>query len=214
MTQVVQPSKIVCIGRNYAAHAKELGNEVPKEPLIFLKPPSALLGAGRHDHPAARSHGRWSTRREIGVVIGKRAQRVAEAEAECVHRRLHLRQRRHLPRPAEDRRPVDAGQGVRHLLPGGPAGGRRSTGARFEVTRVNGDRAAAGAVERHDLLHPPAGGSHQRHHDARAGRPHRHRHARRRRARLAPVTSSKSRSRALASSRITWLRRRRHDPLQ
>ena len=38
----VTPSKIVCVGRNYAAHAKELGNEVPKEPLLFLKPPSAL----------------------------------------------------------------------------------------------------------------------------------------------------------------------------
>src|SRR5262249_28286941 len=39
----VQPSKIVCIGRNYKAHAAELGNEVPAEPLIFLKPPSSLL---------------------------------------------------------------------------------------------------------------------------------------------------------------------------
>ena len=46
MTQVVQPSKIVCVGRNYADHAKELGNEVPREPLIFLKPPSALLPPG------------------------------------------------------------------------------------------------------------------------------------------------------------------------
>src|SRR5262245_1103855 len=39
----VTPSKIVCVGRNYAAHARELGNAVPDEPLIFLKPPSALL---------------------------------------------------------------------------------------------------------------------------------------------------------------------------
>ncbi len=38
-----QPSKIVCVGRNYAAHAAELGNDVPKEPLIFLKPPSAII---------------------------------------------------------------------------------------------------------------------------------------------------------------------------
>ncbi len=42
----VAPSKIVCIGRNYAAHAKELGHEIPKEPLLFLKPPSALLAPG------------------------------------------------------------------------------------------------------------------------------------------------------------------------
>src|ERR1700693_1110984 len=40
----VEPSKIVCIGRNYAAHAAELGNEVPKEPLMFLKPPSSVVG--------------------------------------------------------------------------------------------------------------------------------------------------------------------------
>jgi 2-keto-4-pentenoate hydratase/2-oxohepta-3-ene-1,7-dioic acid hydratase in catechol pathway len=40
----VEPSKIVCVGRNYAAHAAELGNEVPKEPLIFLKPPSSIVG--------------------------------------------------------------------------------------------------------------------------------------------------------------------------
>src|SRR2546423_11749399 len=44
----VEPSKIVCIGRNYAAHAAELGNEVPKEPLMFLKPPSAII---RPDEP-------------------------------------------------------------------------------------------------------------------------------------------------------------------
>lgn len=38
------PTKIVCVGRNYAEHAAELGNEVPKEPLIFLKPPSCAIG--------------------------------------------------------------------------------------------------------------------------------------------------------------------------
>ena len=42
----LHPSKIVCVGRNYAAHAKELGNEVPKEPLIFLKPPSSIIRNG------------------------------------------------------------------------------------------------------------------------------------------------------------------------
>src|SRR6202040_1925074 len=41
----VDPSKIVCIGRNYAAHAAELGNEVPKEPLMFLKPHSSIVAA-------------------------------------------------------------------------------------------------------------------------------------------------------------------------
>src|ERR1700732_4718311 len=42
----VDPGKIVCVGRNYAAHAAELGSEVPKVPLIFLKPPSAIIGPG------------------------------------------------------------------------------------------------------------------------------------------------------------------------
>src|SRR3972149_981755 len=43
---VVRPGKIVCVGRNYAAHAKELGNAVPERPLLFLKPPSAVIGDG------------------------------------------------------------------------------------------------------------------------------------------------------------------------
>src|ERR1700723_2182628 len=42
----VEPSKILCVGRNYAAHAKELGNEPPAEPLLFLKLPSRLLDPG------------------------------------------------------------------------------------------------------------------------------------------------------------------------
>src|SRR6266436_9406351 len=42
----VRPSKIVCVGRNYRAHAEELGHEVPAEPLLFLKAPSSLLAAG------------------------------------------------------------------------------------------------------------------------------------------------------------------------
>ena len=42
----VTPSKIVCVGRNYAEHAAELGNEVPKEPLLFLKAPSSMITEG------------------------------------------------------------------------------------------------------------------------------------------------------------------------
>ena len=81
MTLVVQPSKIVCIGRNYADHAKELGNEVPKEPLIFLKPPSALLPpGGTIVLPPVSKQVEFEG--EIGVVIGKRAQHVAEDDAE------------------------------------------------------------------------------------------------------------------------------------
>ena len=47
-----RPGKIVCVGRNYREHAKELGNEVPKEPLIFLKPPSSVVWEGEADTAA------------------------------------------------------------------------------------------------------------------------------------------------------------------
>lgn len=72
----VSPSKIVCVGRNYAEHAKELGNEVPKEPLIFLKPPSALLADGEGIlYPEISSL--VSYEGELGIIIGRRAHRVA-----------------------------------------------------------------------------------------------------------------------------------------
>ena|SRR5713101_2976876 len=75
----VTPGKIVCVGRNYAAHAAELGNEIPKEPLIFLKPPSAIVGP---DEPIVLT--RYSKRveyeGELGVVIARRCAHLADAE--------------------------------------------------------------------------------------------------------------------------------------
>ena len=59
----VTPPKIICVGRNYRDHAKELGNEVPVEPLLFFKPPSSLLEAGRHSAPACSLHARRFRRR-------------------------------------------------------------------------------------------------------------------------------------------------------
>ena len=76
----VTPSKILCIGRNYAAHAKELGNAVPSEPLLFLKPPSALLGPGQTILLPAES-ARVEHEAELGVVIGKRCRNVAREDA-------------------------------------------------------------------------------------------------------------------------------------
>lgn len=74
------PSKIVCVGRNYADHAKELGNEVPAEPLIFLKPPSALIAHGDSIlYPPISS--RVDFEGEVGLVIGKRARRIEAAAA-------------------------------------------------------------------------------------------------------------------------------------
>ena len=65
-----RPSKIVCIGRNYREHAAELGNEVPKEPLIFLKATSALLSPGATVRRPKLSQ-RVDYEGELGVVIGK-----------------------------------------------------------------------------------------------------------------------------------------------
>ena len=75
----VEPSKIVCVGRNYPEHAIELGNEVPKEPLIFLKPPSSVIGP---DEPILLPDvaKRVDYEGEIGVVIGEMLRRPSERE--------------------------------------------------------------------------------------------------------------------------------------
>jgi 2-keto-4-pentenoate hydratase/2-oxohepta-3-ene-1,7-dioic acid hydratase in catechol pathway len=70
------PSKIVCVGRNYAAHAKELGNEVPKQPLLFLKPPSSLIRTGASIR-LPRVSNRVEHEGEIGVVVGERLHQVS-----------------------------------------------------------------------------------------------------------------------------------------
>lgn len=72
----VMPSKIVCIGRNYLAHARELGNELPPEPLIFLKPPSALLAPGGTILLPPQSQ-QVEYEGEIGVVVLERLRHVS-----------------------------------------------------------------------------------------------------------------------------------------
>jgi 2-keto-4-pentenoate hydratase/2-oxohepta-3-ene-1,7-dioic acid hydratase in catechol pathway len=74
------PSKVVCVGRNYVEHAEELGSEIPKEPLLFMKPSTAVIGpedpirlppeSGRVDHEG-----------ELAVIIGRPCRRVTEEEA-------------------------------------------------------------------------------------------------------------------------------------
>jgi 2-keto-4-pentenoate hydratase/2-oxohepta-3-ene-1,7-dioic acid hydratase in catechol pathway len=76
----VVPSKVVCVGRNYVAHAKELGNEPPKEPLLFFKPPSAIVGPGG-TIVLPKASERVEHEAELGVVIGKRATRVSRENA-------------------------------------------------------------------------------------------------------------------------------------
>src|SRR5215472_6785826 len=75
----VRPSKIVCVGRNYREHAAELGHDVPKEPLIFLKATSALLSpGGTIIRPKIAS--RVDHEGELGVVIGKRCRNLRPDE--------------------------------------------------------------------------------------------------------------------------------------
>lgn len=73
-----RPSKIVCIGRNYAEHARELNNPLPAEPLLFLKPPSALVASGDDILYPPQSQ-RVDYEGELGVVIGRRCSRVRDA---------------------------------------------------------------------------------------------------------------------------------------
>jgi 2-keto-4-pentenoate hydratase/2-oxohepta-3-ene-1,7-dioic acid hydratase in catechol pathway len=75
----VTPSKIVCVGRNYREHARELGNEEPKEPLIFLKPPSSLNAPGGPIRCPAVSK-RVDFEGELGVVIAKTCSFVGDEE--------------------------------------------------------------------------------------------------------------------------------------
>ena len=75
----VAPSKIVCVGRNYREHAAELGNEMPSEPLLFLKAPSTLIGDGDVIELPEQSR-RVEHEGELAVVIGRRCKRIAEDE--------------------------------------------------------------------------------------------------------------------------------------
>lgn len=79
---MARPTKIVCVGRNYAEHARELGHAVPDRPLLFLKPPSALIGPGDAiELPDASTQVEHEA--EIAVVVGRRLRNVSEEEAEA-----------------------------------------------------------------------------------------------------------------------------------
>ena len=73
------PSKIICVGRNYAEHAAELGNDVPKEPLIFLKPPSSVIGPGE-PIVLTRYSNKVEHEGELGLVVGRRASHLSDSD--------------------------------------------------------------------------------------------------------------------------------------
>ena len=75
-----EPGKIVCVGRNYVEHAKELGNEVPKVPLIFLKPPSSIISNGETIILPPQS-AQVEHEGELVVVIGKRGRHITTENA-------------------------------------------------------------------------------------------------------------------------------------
>ncbi|HET7601211.1 MAG TPA: fumarylacetoacetate hydrolase family protein [Gemmatimonadales bacterium] len=77
----LRPGKIIGVGRNYAAHARELGNEAPEEPILFLKPPSALLEPGGTIRLPGVSR-QVEHEAEIGVVVGRRLRSASVDEAE------------------------------------------------------------------------------------------------------------------------------------
>ena len=76
----LQPSKAICVGRNYRAHAAELGHDVPTEPVLFMKPASALNEGGR---PIVRPPGyqRVDHEGELAIVIGQRAHNISPQDA-------------------------------------------------------------------------------------------------------------------------------------
>jgi 2-keto-4-pentenoate hydratase/2-oxohepta-3-ene-1,7-dioic acid hydratase in catechol pathway len=76
-----QPTKIVAIGRNYAAHAAERGAQIPAEPLFFLEPPSAVIGPGATIQYPGHLSQNVEHEAELAVVIGRQARRVSHQEA-------------------------------------------------------------------------------------------------------------------------------------
>jgi 2-keto-4-pentenoate hydratase/2-oxohepta-3-ene-1,7-dioic acid hydratase in catechol pathway len=75
-----QPSKIICVGRNYVDHARELGNDVPKVPLIFLKPPSSIINPGEYIILPPQSQ-QVEHEAELVAVIGKRGRNITPEDA-------------------------------------------------------------------------------------------------------------------------------------
>jgi 2-keto-4-pentenoate hydratase/2-oxohepta-3-ene-1,7-dioic acid hydratase in catechol pathway len=80
MSDLPRPSKVVGVGLNYRAHAAEMGKAIPDEPLLFLKPPSALIGPGEAI-ALPPGYQRIDFEGELGIVIGTRARRVEKEQA-------------------------------------------------------------------------------------------------------------------------------------
>ncbi len=117
----VEPCNIFCIGLNYRAHAIETGAPIPDNPVVFMKPTTAVTGPGDPIIlPAACEHGpEVDYEAELAVVIGRTARNVAAEQALAACVRLQLRLRRLGPALAETggRQSMDTRQEFRQLLP-------------------------------------------------------------------------------------------------
>ncbi|HUR91748.1 MAG TPA: fumarylacetoacetate hydrolase family protein [Gemmatimonadaceae bacterium] len=144
MPNPFRPGKIVCVGRNYAEHAKELGNEVPKAPLIFLKPPSSVIAGGEAIRlPSASQQVEFEG--EIGVVIGKRLTRASEADARGAIRGLMAVN----DVTARDLQKTDGqwtrAKGFDSFCPLGEEGPTPDLASLTVITRVNGEERQRGS---------------------------------------------------------------------
>jgi hypothetical protein len=102
----VVPGKIVAVGLNYRDHAREMAHEIPKEPVLFIKPSTAVIGPGEAIRYPSQSS-RVDYEAELAVVIG--------SIRPGFHSRVHLLQRCHCARPPGKRRTVDPCEIVRHV---------------------------------------------------------------------------------------------------
>ncbi len=146
----VAPSKIICLGRNYTSHALEMGNEPPERPLLFFKPPSAVIGPGEAIVlPKASS--RVDYEGEIAVVVGRECRGVDEKKArECI-----LGYTAFNDVTARDLQKIDGqwarAKGFDTFAPAGPEVVLTPPDFAWELlaltTRVNGDVRQQGSVE-------------------------------------------------------------------
>ena len=122
----VLPSKVVAVGKNYAEHVKEMGGtELPAEPILFLKPSTSVTGPGDRIAYPVKITDRVDYEGELAVIIGRLCRDVPQGAGGRCHLRLHLRQRRDRQGPAGQGRAVDAGEGLRHVLPARAVDGDR-----------------------------------------------------------------------------------------
>ncbi|WP_447043098.1 fumarylacetoacetate hydrolase family protein [Vreelandella sp. H-I2] len=75
-----QPTKVICVGLNYLDHANEMKEELPKAPLLFLKPPTTVIG-NEDDIVAPANTGRLDYEAELAIVVGKKAKNISPNEA-------------------------------------------------------------------------------------------------------------------------------------